>query len=159
MARDDDVVEFEREVFERAFAVNLLGPMLGVKHAIPRMLERGKGAIVNTSSLAATRGQRSFPIYGMSKAALESFTRYVAVQYSKRNIRCNAVAPASIRTPRGAEVQSEEHREKRLGDVLTPRLGEPKDIAATAVFLASDDAEYITGHTIVVDGGWSTHVI
>jgi NAD(P)-dependent dehydrogenase (short-subunit alcohol dehydrogenase family) len=159
LGRDKDVVEFERDVFEQTMTVNVLGPMFAVKYAIPQMLERGKGAIVNTSSLAATRAQRELPIYGMSKAALEAFTRYVAVQYSKRRIRCNNVSPGAIVTPKALETGSEEHRQKRLGDVLTPRLGDPKDIAATAVFLASDDAEYITGHTIQVDGGWSTHVI
>lgn len=157
--RDGDLVEFDLDVFEQTMAVNVLGPMFGFKHSIPRMLERGGGAIVNTVSAAAIRGQRRLPIYAASKAALDSLTRFLAIQYGKRNIRCNSVAPGAIQTPLAMSRGSEEHRQKRLGDVLTPRLGEARDIAAAAVFLASDDAGYINGHTIVVDGGWSTHII
>jgi len=158
--RDLDVVQFHVDVFERMMAVNALGPLFCCKYSIPRMLQRGKGAIVNTTSTASMRGMENGPIYGMSKAALDALTRFVAVQYGKRGIRCNSVAPGAIHSTPAAwpTYQHEEARQRRLQDVLTPRLGEPKDIAATAVFLASDDAEYITGQTIVVDGGWSTHI-
>jgi NAD(P)-dependent dehydrogenase (short-subunit alcohol dehydrogenase family) len=157
--RDGDLVDFELEVFSRTMAVNVLGPMFAFKYGIPRMLERGGGAIVNTTSAAANFGQRRLPIYAASKAALDSLTRFLAIQYGKRNIRCNAVAPGAIQTRPAISRATEEHRQKRLGDVLTPRLGEPTDIAAAVAFLASDDAAYINGHTIFVDGGWSTHII
>ena len=156
--RDGDVAQFEVEVFERMMAINAMGPMFGCKYSIPRMLERGGGAVVNTTSTAGMRGWGAAPLYAMSKAALDAFTRCLAVQYGKRNIRCNSVAPGAIQTPQVLARGTEEHRQKRLGDVLTPRLGDPNDIAAAAVFLASDDAAYINGHTIIVDGGWSTHI-
>ena len=157
---DGDVAEFSVNVFERMMTVNALGPMFGCKHSIPHMLERGGGAIVNTISTAALRGWGASPIYAMSKAALDALTRCLAVQYGKRNIRCNSVAPGAIHsTPAGWRgYKNPEKREQRLQDVLTPRLGEPEDIAATAVFLASDDAGYITGQTISVDGGWSSYI-
>jgi len=131
--------------------------MLMCKHGIPRMVERGGGAIVNTVSVAAIRGEAKLPIYGMSKAALAALTRFVATQYGKRNIRCNAVAPGTTLTPASSANNDPERIKKRLGDVLTIRLGEPRDIAATAVFLASDDAAYITGQVIVADGGRTIH--
>jgi NAD(P)-dependent dehydrogenase (short-subunit alcohol dehydrogenase family) len=157
LSRDLDLGEFDHDVFERTMAVNVLGPMLACKYGIPRMLERGGGAIVNTISVAALRGEQKLPIYGMSKAALASLTRFVATQYGKRNIRCNAVAPGTTLTPASSVRNDPERMAKRLEDVLTVRLGEPRDIAATAVFLASDDAAYITGQVIVADGGRTIH--
>lgn len=157
--RDGNLVDFEVDVFEKTMAANVLGPMFAFKYSIPQMLERGGGAIVNTTSAAANFGMRRLPIYAASKAALDSLTRFLAIQYGKQNIRCNSIAPGAIQTQLALSRGSDEHRQKRLGDVLTPRLGLPSDIAATAVFLASDDAAYISGHTIFVDGGWSTHII
>jgi NAD(P)-dependent dehydrogenase (short-subunit alcohol dehydrogenase family) len=155
--RDRDIVGFDREVFDRSMAVNLVGPILACKYAIPRMIERGGGAIVNTVSVAALRGDRSLPVYGMTKAGLDALTRFVATLYGKENIRCNSVAPGTTLTPASSARNDPERFRKRLGDVLTTRLGEPEDQAATVVFLASDDAAYITGQTIVVDGGRTIH--
>jgi NAD(P)-dependent dehydrogenase (short-subunit alcohol dehydrogenase family) len=156
--QDGELGQFDVGIFDKTMAVNVLGPMFACKHSIPHMLARGGGAIVNTVSTAAMRGMEQLPIYGMSKAALDAFTRFMAVQYGKRNIRCNSVAPGAIATGATAGYQNEERRQRRLQDLLTPRVGRPDDIAATAVFLASDDASYITGQTISVDGGWSSHI-
>jgi NAD(P)-dependent dehydrogenase (short-subunit alcohol dehydrogenase family) len=157
---DGDLAHFSVATFEQMMAVNALGPMFGCKHSIPHMLARGGGAIVNTISTAAFRGWGASPIYAMSKAALDSFTRCLAVQYGKRNIRCNSVAPGAVlSTPSARQwFQDEEKRKERLEDLLTPRLGEAEDVAATVVFLASEDAGYITGQTIAVDGGWSSYI-
>jgi NAD(P)-dependent dehydrogenase (short-subunit alcohol dehydrogenase family) len=157
MSRDGEVAAMEVDVWDRTFAVNLRGPMLGCKHAIPRMLERGGGAIVNTSSAAGWAGDLTRSAYGASKAALEALTRYVATQYGKRGIRCNAIAPGVIATPALAANVPREQIAVYERTHLTPRLGVPEDIAAAVVFLASDDGAFVTGQTLRVDGGLLVH--
>jgi NAD(P)-dependent dehydrogenase (short-subunit alcohol dehydrogenase family) len=157
MSRDGEITAMEVEVWERTFAVNLRGPMLGCKHAIPRMLERGGGAIVNTSSAAGWAGDVTRSAYGASKAALEALTRYVATQYGKRGVRCNAIAPGVIATPALAANVPPAQIALYERTHLTPRLGLPEDIAAAVVFLASDDGAFITGQTLRVDGGLLVH--
>jgi len=157
LSRDGEVAAMEVEVWDRTFAVNLRGPMLGCKHAIPRMLERGRGAIVNTSSAAGWAGDLTRSAYGASKAALESLTRYVATQYGKRGIRCNAIAPGVIATPALAANVPREQLAVYERTALTPRLGVPEDIAAAVVFLVSDDGAFVTGQTLRVDGGLLVH--
>jgi NAD(P)-dependent dehydrogenase (short-subunit alcohol dehydrogenase family) len=154
---DGDIVDLEVETWERTLAVNLRGPMLGCKHAIPRMLERGGGVIVNTSSASGLTGDLARVAYGVSKAGVDALTRYVATQYGKRGIRCNSIAPGVIATPAleanvpPAEVAIHERSH------LTPRLGRPEDVAAAVVFLASDAAAFVTGQTLCVDGGLLAH--
>jgi NAD(P)-dependent dehydrogenase (short-subunit alcohol dehydrogenase family) len=157
LSRDLDIVDLDVAVLDRTLAVNLRGPMLGCKHAIPRMLERGGGAIVNTSSAAALVGDPVRTAYGASKAALDSLTRYVATQYGKRGIRCNSIAPGVIATPALAANVPPEQIAVYERSHLTPRLGRPEDIAAAVVFLVSDDAAFITGQTLCVDGGLLAH--
>jgi NAD(P)-dependent dehydrogenase (short-subunit alcohol dehydrogenase family) len=157
MSRDGDIADLDLAVFDRTLAVNLRGPMLGCKHAIPRMLARGGGAIVNTSSAAALVGDPVRTAYGASKAGLDSLTRYVATQYGKRGIRCNSIAPGVIATPALAANVPPEMIAIYERSHLTPRLGRPEDIAAAVVFLVSDDAAFITGQTISVDGGLLAH--
>lgn len=157
MGRDLELADMAVDVWDATFAVNLRGPMLGCKHAIPHMLERGGGAIVNTSSVSGQVGDLSRAAYGASKAGLDSLTRYVATQYGKRGIRCNAIAPGVIETPALAANLPVEQLAVFERSHLTPRLGRPADIAAAVVFLASDDAAFITGQTIAVDGGLLAH--
>jgi NAD(P)-dependent dehydrogenase (short-subunit alcohol dehydrogenase family) len=157
MSRDGDIVDLDVAIFDRTIAVNLRGPLLGCKHAIPRMLARGGGAIVNTSSAAAAVGDPVRTAYGASKAGLEALTRYVATQYGKRGIRCNAIAPGVIETPAVAANVPREWMAIYERSHLTPRLGRPEDIAAAVVFLASDDAAFITGQVLGVDGGLLAH--
>ena len=157
MSRDGDITTLDLEVFDRTLAVNLRGPMLGCKHAIPRMLARGGGAIINTSSASGLVGDPVRTAYGASKAGLDSLTRYVATQYGKRGIRCNSIAPGVIATPALAANVSPEMIAIYERSHLTPRLGRPEDIAAAVAFLASDDAAFITGQTLQVDGGLLAH--
>ena len=157
MGRDLDLTEMDAEVWDRTLAINLRGPMLGCKYAIPRMLERGGGVIVNTSSASGLVGDLSRAAYGASKAGLDSLTRYVATQYGKRGIRCNAIAPGVIHTPALAQNVPPEQLAVFERSHLTPRLGQPEDIAAAVVFLVSDGGAFITGQTLSVDGGLLAH--
>jgi NAD(P)-dependent dehydrogenase (short-subunit alcohol dehydrogenase family) len=153
VGRDGEIVDLDVEIWDRTMQVNLRGPMLGCKHAIPRMIERGGGSIIQTSSASGLRGDLVRAAYGASKAGLDSLTRYVATQYGKRGIRCNAIAPGVIATPSLEENVPREQIEAYLRSTSTPRLGRPEDIAAAVVFLASDSAAYITGQVFSVDGG------
>jgi NAD(P)-dependent dehydrogenase (short-subunit alcohol dehydrogenase family) len=131
--------------------------MLGCKHAIPEMLKRGGGAIVNTSSLSSTAGQDNALAYSSSKGALNTLTQYVATAYGKQGIRCNAVAPGYVLTAAGRSAPANVI-EVYQNNVATPYLGEPEDIANVVAFLASTDARYISGQLIVVDGGESAQL-
>jgi NAD(P)-dependent dehydrogenase (short-subunit alcohol dehydrogenase family) len=154
---DGEITSLELGIWERSLAVNLRGPFLGCKHAIPEMLKRGRGAIVNTSSASGLTGDLVRTAYGVSKAGVDGLTRYVATQYGKRGIRCNAIAPGVIETPALRQNVPAEQIALFERHHLTPRLGTPEDIAAAVVFLASDDAAFITGQVISVDGGLLAH--
>jgi len=153
VGRDGQITELDVEIWDLSMQVNLRGPMLGCKHAIPRMLERGGGSIIQTSSASGLRGDLLRAAYGSSKAGLDSLTRYVATQYGKRGIRCNSIAPGVISTPALEANIPAEALDAYLRSTLTPRLGRPEDIASAVVFLASDQASFITGQVISVDGG------
>ena len=157
MMRDGAIHELDSELWDRTMAVNLRGYMLGAKHAIPPMLERGAGVIINTASGTGLQGGFVQAAYGTSKAAVIGFTRNVATQYGKRGIRCVGVAPGLIRTPALAANMPPAVIEVMERHHLTPRIGEPEDIANAVVFLASDRAGFITGVTIPVDGGFTVH--
>ena len=157
---DQDVVTMDLDTWSRVLAVNLTGPMLGCRFAIPALLARGGGAIVNTASAAAFYGSTSLAAYGTSKAGVVALTRYVATAYGDRGIRCNAVAPgvvvsaaaqAALGGPMGDRLRrySTSH--------LVGRLGYPEEIAAAVAYLASDDAAFVTGEILRVDGGFTAH--
>ena len=124
---------------------------------IPVMKAHGGGNIVNVASISGITADASGTLYGASKAGVINLTRYIATQVGKKNIRCNAVAPGLILTPAALNNMNEDVRNIFLGQCATPYLGEPQDIAATIAFLASEDARYITGQTIVADGGLTIH--
>jgi len=155
--RDADVISMDTEVWDRTMQVNLRGPMLGCKHALPHMLAAGGGAIVTTSSTSGQFGDLSRVAYGVSKAGIDSLTRYVATLYGKQGIRCNAVAPGVVKTPALTANVSAEDIALFERNHLTPAMGEPHDIAEVVAFLLSDGAAYITGQVVNVDGGLVCH--
>ena len=156
MAHDTDVTSVPVELWEKTMAINLRGYMAGCRFAIPHMVRGGGGAIVNTASGSAHVGDSALIAYGTSKGAVVSFTRYVAVQHAAQNIRCNAISPGVIRTP-AFEAQAAAVAHLYQKQTLTPRLGKPEDIAAAVAYLASADAEFVTGQVLHVDGGLHSH--
>jgi NAD(P)-dependent dehydrogenase (short-subunit alcohol dehydrogenase family) len=153
--RDLPVSAADPDVWDETMRVNLLGAMLAIQAAVPHMIARGGGSVINTSSGAGRTGDLRNPAYGASKAALASLTRYVATEFGKQGIRCNAISPGYIVIP-GKPGRDAVHA-TMLRHHLTPRLGRPEDIAALVAFLASDEAAFITGQDICVDGGLLAH--
>jgi len=155
--RDAGVEHVDIEVWDALMRINLRGTMVATKFAIPEMRKRGKGSIINTSSGSSLGGASSFTSYAVSKAGINLLTQYVAVQHGKEGIRCNAIAPGLIVTPSTAATYASAGGpgEMMLRHHMTPRLGKPEDIANAALFLASDESEFVTGQVISVDGGCS----
>lgn len=145
------LTEFDPEALDAFVAVNLRGAMFCCKYAIREMLKRGGGSIVNIASTAGIKGGNALHAYGASKAGLISLTRHIAVAYGKRDIRCNAVAPGTTVHDRMKDLVSA--NVLTTDGVLTTRLGRPEDIAHAVAYLASDDAGYVTGQVLPVDGG------
>jgi NAD(P)-dependent dehydrogenase (short-subunit alcohol dehydrogenase family) len=159
--RKGDPVDMDEAVWDAVMATNVKSLFLACKSVIPVFLRNGGGAIVNISSIAGvTAYGRPTIAYGASKSAVNQFTRLIAVQYGPRGIRCNAIVAGTIDTPRATaqlkgtwngDVQA--MRAHRASTVPLRRLGTPDDIANAAVFLASDEAAYVTGVVMAVDGG------
>ncbi|MEJ0028800.1 MAG: SDR family NAD(P)-dependent oxidoreductase [Rhizomicrobium sp.] len=150
------------DTFDRTVAVNLRGPWLGMKLAFPHLRARGGGAIVTTSSISALMGMPGQGAYGASKAGVLQLTRVAAMEGAADFIRVNAVCPGGIVTPiiyenpaLGRTLDAEAVRQAMAGAQPLPRAGLPDDIAGAILWLASDEASFVTGQAIVVDGGLS----
>lgn len=148
-----NVVSIPTEVWRRTLDVNLTGYMLGAKLAIPVMLERGGGSIVNTMSAAAWLAEPVRAAYSTAKVGLEGLTRHIASAFGKQGIRCNALAPGLIMTETASRLIPQDVQQTQLAALPSTRLGLPEDIAASVAFLLSEDASWINGQTIRVDGG------
>jgi len=157
-AVDRDIVTLDMAVFDRLVAVNLKGQFMGCKHAIPHMLARGGGSIVNTASVDGFVGRGVRAAYGASKAGVVLLTKSVASQYGKRGIRCNAVAPGLTLTPGAVGNATPEYVDAALPLYPMPRLCAPEDVANAVLFLASDEAAYINATTLMVDGGATVYM-
>src|SRR5437868_7257595 len=156
-AVDTDIITLDMAIFDRLVAVNLKGQFMGCKHAIPHMLARGGGSIVNTASIDGVMGRGVRAAYGASKAGVVLLTKSVASQHGSRGIRCNAVVPALVLTPAVANV-SHEKLEIASRSYPMPRLCAPEDVANAVAFLASDEAAFVNGTTLMVDGGASIYM-
>lgn len=154
---DRDLTEMDAAYWDRAMAVNVRGSMLCCKYAIPAMLDRGGGSIVTFGSTAGTRGDIGLFAYSATKAALASLARSIAATYGKQGIRANCLCPGNVWTQETKEVMPAAMLDMMERTRLTPRMGLPDDIGNMAAFLISDRAEYVTGQTIMVDGGGTSH--
>lgn len=157
MKRDVDVVCLDLDYFDEVMHTNLKSMLAISRTALPVMAEKKQGAIVNVSSIGSLMGDFRGTLYGLSKAGVNNLTRYIACQYGRSGIRCNAVASWLVLTPSSLECIPENLRQVFQKYNAVPYLGNAEDVAATIVFLASDDARYISGQTLVVDGGMSCH--
>lgn len=153
----EQVVSATTDAWDRTHAINLRAPMLAAKHAIPHMVARGGGSIVNISSTASILSLGSLPAYATSKAGLHALTQSIATAHGKDRIRCNTVAPGFVETPTTATM-SAAFRTLTIHHNALPYLGTPDDIGHLVAFLAGDKARYLTGQLIAVDGGQTSHL-
>ena len=152
---EDTLETITAEDWDRVMGVNAKGVFLGTKFAIPLMKLAGGGSIVNISSGAGIAPNPDTPAsYSASKGAVRIFTKAAAIQYAKDNIRCNSVHPGPVDTPMLRSAQSDPAmREERLQLIPLGRIGTPEEIAYGVLYLASDEASFVTGSELVIDGG------
>jgi NAD(P)-dependent dehydrogenase (short-subunit alcohol dehydrogenase family) len=154
--KDGPVTTLDEDIWQFVLDVNLKGVYLGCKYAIPAIIAAGGGSIVNTSSLAGLLGGGSVHAYTAAKGGVISLTRAVAITYAKNNVRCNVICPGAVDTPMMAHVLHGENQRLRQGYERSHplgRVGTPEDIAAMALYLASDEASWVTGSVFTIDGG------
>jgi NAD(P)-dependent dehydrogenase (short-subunit alcohol dehydrogenase family) len=152
---DDDPVTTPLEVYERTMDINVKGVLLGCRHGIPALLASGGGSIINVASFVAHMGAATPQIaYTASKGAVLAMTREIAVVYARRGVRANALCPGPIMTPMLAKFLSDDaRRQRRLVHIPMGRFGQPEEIARGALFLASDESSFMTGQSLLIDGG------
>jgi NAD(P)-dependent dehydrogenase (short-subunit alcohol dehydrogenase family) len=154
---DDDgsVVDTDEAVFDRVIAVNLKGVFLGCKYGIPALLRAGGGSIINTASFVAVMGAAtSQSAYTASKGGVLALTREIAIEFARRGIRANALCPGPVNTPLLQSLLADPaRRARRMVHLPMGRLAEAEEIAAAALYLASDESSYVNGTTFLVDGG------
>lgn len=148
------------ELWEKVFAVNATGPMRTTRQALPIFLDKGKGNIINIVSVGGLFGSRAGAAYTASKHAAVGFTRNVGFQYAGKGIRCNGIAPGSVETNIGNTITAPDSfgmERAMAGGNLSPRNAKPDEIAAVALFLASDDSSFVNGAIVTADGGWTAY--
>ena len=151
----DGIEDTTRELWDTVMAVNATGVFLGTKHAIPEMRKAGGGAIVNISSVSGMVALGG-PAYNASKGAVRVFTKVTAIRHADDNIRCNSIHPGPVRTPMTESTYSDpDMLAQRLRSMPLGRLGTSEDIAYGVLYLASDEAAYMTGSELVIDGGYT----
>lgn len=153
------VTDLTEEEWDRTMATNIKGPYFATQRVVSEMKKLGKGKIINLASTAAFRGiNEEFSSYAISKAGVVQMTKSMAIELAQFNINVNAIAPGPINTPMNKPIFSDPTRIKWFMERLpSRRFGEPEDIAHAAIFLASDEADWVHGATLVVDGGWTTY--
>ena len=147
-------LEVSDEAILKTFEINVLAALRLIRLTAPKMMERGRGSVINIASIAGLRPQDGGLVYSSTKAALIMMTRVWAIEFGARNVRVNAIAPGLIQTDFSSFFWNDD---EYMGELQTnqplPRIGQPGEVAGLALFLASDDASYMTGHVHIVDGG------
>ena len=148
------LLEMDRDDWDRVFQVNLASAHALCASLVPGMASRGAGCVILMASIAALRGNRAIGLYGLTKAALSQMARNLAVEWGPRGVRANAIAPGLIRTPLAQGLLADEaFMARRLAMTPLRRVGEPHEVAGVAAMLASPAGGFISGQTLVVDGG------
>lgn len=155
--KDRDVVNMDVDAWDRSMAVNLRGAMLCCKHAIPEMLKLGRGSVIFATSGLGAQGDVTLSAYAASKAGLMMLAKSVAAQYGKQGVRSNALQIGLAPAENAHETMPAALLNIIRENHLTPELGTPRQIADVVAFLASDESSFITGTTIVADGGFGSH--
>lgn len=156
------VGEVDNATWERVMKINVDGPYKAMRNAIKIFMEKGSGNIINIASIGGIKGGVAGAAYTTSKHALIGLTKNTANMYAKSGIRCNAIAPGAVATSIGETIDMTKitpmvQDRVMTGMALNPRTGEPIEIANAVLFLASNDASFINGTVLVVDGGWSAY--
>ncbi len=156
------VGEVDNATWERVMAINVDGPFKAMRSALKIFTAKGSGNIINICSIGGLKGGVAGAAYTTSKHALVGLTKSTGYMYSKSGIRCNGIAPGAVNTSIGETIDMTKITplvQDRImtGMALNPRTGNPEEIAQVALFLASDDSNFVNGHIMVVDGGWSTY--
>jgi len=152
--RAHDVLETTSAEWDQVMGINAKGVFLGTKFAIPEMRKAGGGSIVNISSVAGLVGSKETTAYTASKGAVRLLTKSTAIQYASKGIRANSIHPGTIETPMTEGLLANQaRREDRMNRTPIGRLGRPEDVAYGALYLASDEASFVTGSELVIDGG------
>jgi NAD(P)-dependent dehydrogenase (short-subunit alcohol dehydrogenase family) len=151
-----NTVEATEENFDRLIAINLKGVWLCMKYEIPQMLKQGGGAIVNTASAAGLVGVEGLSAYNASKHGVVGLTKTAALEFAQKNIRVNCVCPGLINTPMVARMidSGGMNEQDFIAGEPVGRMGKPEEIGEGVVWLLSDAASFVTGHSMSIDGGW-----
>ena len=154
-SQDDDAIQTDEAIWDLTMAINLKGVFLGCKYGIPALRRAGGGSIINTASFVALLGAATPQLaYTASKGGVLSMTRELAVIHARENIRVNALCPGPLRTEMLMKfLDTQEKKQRRLVHIPMGRFGEAKEMAYAALYLASDEASFVTGTEFVVDGG------
>jgi NAD(P)-dependent dehydrogenase (short-subunit alcohol dehydrogenase family) len=150
---EGDAVDEPEERWQLVIAVNQTGVFLGMKHVVPTMRETGGGSIVNISSVLGATGARDYIAYQASKAAVLAMTKSAAITYATEGIRVNAICPGTVMTPMH-EALPQDAVDEDLAATPMGRVGMPVEVSAGVVFLASDQASFVTGSALHIDGGY-----
>ncbi len=156
--KDGRIDELTLEMWDNIFQSDVRGTFYATKCALPYLEQNGGGSIINIGSMASCSGDLGSTAYACAKAGVDKLTEYTALQYGKKNIRCNCVRPGLIVTPQNEAYVPQALKDIFLKNIEVNRYGNPEDIGHMCVYLASDESSYVTGQIVNVDGGLNSHV-